>query len=225
VSEQLDGFARADTAVVDDTVRVQRGLADFRPVPQAKAGRAYAALVLAFDSIAERVALIETLGLAVERIDGSYGAYYPRDSSGDGQLFDGTEYATELPSALLVEPSPPPALPVEWRGMPRFEPLPERLTFLVACSSEATRDELAGELGLVVSKKTNGTWSCWWPPRDREDLSALRFDLASAVRVATFHTRTGRVELVCGACGEVFLADPSDSELACVCGFVAAVAA
>jgi hypothetical protein len=67
--------------------------------------------------------------------------------------------------------------PVEWAGLPVFHPAPERnIQLVVTCESEEDRDALIARLGLVIAKKTGKTWSAWWPPREREDLAALRFD-------------------------------------------------
>lgn len=65
---------------------------------------------------------------------------------------------------------------VEWRGLPRFVAKDKPPTLVLSFDSEEQRDELIAQLGLVLAKKTKSTWSAWWPPRDREDLAALRFD-------------------------------------------------
>lgn len=67
--------------------------------------------------------------------------------------------------------------PVEWAGMPAFHPAPKRdIQLVLSFATAEERDELIAQLELVIAKKTRGTWSAWWPPRDREDLAALRFD-------------------------------------------------
>lgn len=62
-----------------------------------------------------------------------------------------------------------------WRGMLAFRPVlsPPKLT--LTCRTEADREELVGRLGCSVSKRTNGTLSVWWPPRERNDFASLRF--------------------------------------------------
>lgn len=66
---------------------------------------------------------------------------------------------------------------IEWTGLPAFHPAPKREDRLVlSFETAAARDELVEQLGLVIAKKTGKTWSAWWPPREREDLAALRFD-------------------------------------------------
>jgi hypothetical protein len=73
-----------------------------------------------------------------------------------------------------------PALELEtWRllGLPAFEPTGERIYLRVKFETETDRDAYAEKDGLKIAKKTRGVLSCWWPPRPREDLSSLRFDI------------------------------------------------
>ncbi len=69
---------------------------------------------------------------------------------------------------------------LDWKGMPRFEPAAERFSLVLSFDAAERRDELVEQLGLIIAKKTRGTWSAWWPPREKEDLSALRFDFGDA---------------------------------------------
>lgn len=64
----------------------------------------------------------------------------------------------------------------EWVGMPEFTPMQQRITLVLAFDSEEKRGELIDQLGLIIAKKTKQTWSAWWPPRELEDLSSLRFE-------------------------------------------------
>jgi hypothetical protein len=66
--------------------------------------------------------------------------------------------------------------PIEWRGLPRFVPKEKPLSLVLSFDSEEDREQLVEQLGLIIAKRTRGTLSAWWPPREREDLSALRFD-------------------------------------------------
>jgi hypothetical protein len=69
--------------------------------------------------------------------------------------------------------------PVEWRGLPEFRPVTRDIRLVLSFDTAEERDRLVEQLGLVISKKTGTTWSAWWPPRDREDLAALRFDFGA----------------------------------------------
>jgi len=66
--------------------------------------------------------------------------------------------------------------PIEWRGLPRFAPVKRDVRLVLTFDDEAGREALIEQLGLILAKKTGQTWSAWWPPRDRDDLAALRFD-------------------------------------------------
>lgn len=67
-----------------------------------------------------------------------------------------------------------------WAGMPEIEATGPRISLVLAFDSEDDRAKLVDQLGLVIAKKTRGTLSAWWPPRDREDLSSLRWETNGA---------------------------------------------
>lgn len=68
----------------------------------------------------------------------------------------------------------------QWTGMPSFEPQGNRIQLVLAFDSEEERETLIDQLDLFIAKKTRQTWSAWWPPREQEDLSSLRFDSGEA---------------------------------------------
>jgi hypothetical protein len=70
--------------------------------------------------------------------------------------------------------------PIEWRGLPRFEAVERDTRLVLTFDTPEQREELIAQLGLILAKKTGQTWSAWWPPRDRDDLAALRFDFDAA---------------------------------------------
>jgi hypothetical protein len=91
--------------------------------------------------------------------------------SNDDALFDSAGLREEVNEADLNAP-------VEWTGLPAFHPAPKREHQLVLTFEDpAKRDDVVRQLGLVIAKKTGPTWSAWYPPRPREDLAALRFDV------------------------------------------------
>ncbi len=64
----------------------------------------------------------------------------------------------------------------EWVGLPQFLPVNAPLKVVISCSTRQDRDALLGVLGIrTVHKGTRGTLSVWWPDREKEDLSSLRF--------------------------------------------------
>ncbi len=74
----------------------------------------------------------------------------------------------------------------EWVGLPEFLPVSDALKVVVSCDSVEDRDRLLRKLGIdVIHKGTRGTLSVWWPNRDKEDLSSLRFEASEGARAAS----------------------------------------
>lgn len=101
--------------------------------------------------------------------------------SGDVSDLLGTGLDAEQLASLVLTTRPESEIrdtnaAAEWVGMPDFEPQAERIKLVLAFDSEADRDTLIEQLGLIIAKKTRQTWSAWWPPRELEDLSSLRFE-------------------------------------------------
>lgn len=70
----------------------------------------------------------------------------------------------------------------EWVGLPAFLPVDAPLKVVISCSSRTDRDALLALLGIrTVHKGTRGTLSVWWPDREKEDLSSLRFTVAAPI--------------------------------------------
>lgn len=63
-----------------------------------------------------------------------------------------------------------------WVGMPAYDNPEEPLKLTLYCTSELERDALIERLGVKVSGGNAGTVSAWWPAKEREDLSAYRFE-------------------------------------------------
>jgi hypothetical protein len=64
-----------------------------------------------------------------------------------------------------------------WVDLPLFISPPDSFRFVVACDSENDRSIALDRLGIrAIAKRTNGVLSVRWPPREREDLSSLRFE-------------------------------------------------
>jgi hypothetical protein len=93
------------------------------------------------------------------------------DTNRDQIGLDGVSRAAEVRDEAELN------APVEWAGLPAFHPAPERnIQLMLSFETQEERDELIKQIGVVIAKKTGKTWSAWWPPREREDLAALRFD-------------------------------------------------
>lgn len=99
----------------------------------------------------------------------------------DGLL--GTGYNAERLAALLYVTRPSSEIggldeAGEWLGMPQFNPedsaKPHRL--IVSFESEDDRAAFMEKIGAtVVQNKDGRVWSIWWPERERERPSDLRF--------------------------------------------------
>lgn len=65
----------------------------------------------------------------------------------------------------------------EWVGMPEYEPGKRLIRFLVLFEDDAAIGDFAERLGINLSIKP-GVWasSIWWPPKEIEDPSSLRFE-------------------------------------------------
>lgn len=107
------------------------------------------------------------------------------DSDGEIDGLLGTGFDEQMLANLIYVTRPQSEIrsmdeAAHWAGMPDFGQVDEPLKIVVSCETPADRDDLMKKLGIhTVAKKTGDTWSAWWPPRDREDLSSLRFDNAT----------------------------------------------
>lgn len=136
------------------------------------------ALVLVFESIADRDELLRQLpGLDVSRPVARWAPAALTLDCGDTRDPGWARRPGRDKAAAIVGSDELRA----WSGLPRFEATGDRISLPIEFDSEADRDSLVAELGLRIAKKTRGTLSCWWPPRDREDLSSLRFESAANV--------------------------------------------
>lgn len=66
----------------------------------------------------------------------------------------------------------------EWEslGMPDYEPGRKKITLVVHFDSEEERDEFIDQQGFNLSAKSGQTWSTWWPPREKKDLSSVLWE-------------------------------------------------
>ncbi len=63
-----------------------------------------------------------------------------------------------------------------WLGMPEYGSSREEFQLVITFENEALRDELMKLINVSkTSTRLRKTWSCWWPERDQEDTSSLKF--------------------------------------------------
>jgi hypothetical protein len=64
----------------------------------------------------------------------------------------------------------------QWVGLPGFEPGKPSILLMVHFDTPDDRQKLLDQIGIgTISHKIRETWSVWWPPRERQDLSSVRF--------------------------------------------------
>jgi len=61
-------------------------------------------------------------------------------------------------------------------GMPDYENGVLPFKIIISFRTEEDRQQFATKAGLTVNKKESATWMTWWPYREAEDLSSLRFE-------------------------------------------------
>ncbi len=65
----------------------------------------------------------------------------------------------------------------EWVGMPAYDSDdPISVAVSIQFDTEADRAKFVDKMDLEVTMRHGRTWSTWWPPRVRNDISSLRWD-------------------------------------------------
>jgi hypothetical protein len=67
----------------------------------------------------------------------------------------------------------------EWVGMPDYEVSGESFSVVVNFAGEDARAKFIQANGLVVFK-SQGTYTAWWPPRERDDRQSVRWESGAA---------------------------------------------
>jgi hypothetical protein len=101
----------------------------------------------------------------------------------------GTGYDEMMLANLLYVTAPPGGTDADqaaqWAeaGMPEFANGALPLKLIVSFRTQADRIAFADQFGLRILKREAATWVTWWPYREQEDTSALRFDSAEQTRM------------------------------------------
>lgn len=61
----------------------------------------------------------------------------------------------------------------QWVGMPEYDPVKSALKVIVSFDTEEARQDFFNRLGYTF---TEATKSVWWPPKNDDDVSSLRFE-------------------------------------------------
>jgi hypothetical protein len=94
----------------------------------------------------------------------------------------GTGYDPTMLKALSFVTAPPDVKGERdagegWTGLPAYEGGVTGLRIVVHIESEVDRERFMKLIGAsVVNKKSGGTWSIWFPEKQRQDLASLRFE-------------------------------------------------
>lgn len=64
----------------------------------------------------------------------------------------------------------------EWVGMPDYIPKEDPIKITIQFRSEEDREVFANLSKLKMGKDGGTTWSCWWPPKDKEDISSVMYE-------------------------------------------------
>jgi hypothetical protein len=106
------------------------------------------------------------------------------DEGGDLGLL-GTGYDEQMLANLLYVTRPESEIQSmdeasHWVGMPEYNAIIPPPKLIISFESEAERDNFLKWLDqkepTQIMGKNRDTWSMWWPPRDKEDLKALKWE-------------------------------------------------
>lgn len=64
----------------------------------------------------------------------------------------------------------------EWVGMPDYQAKDDPIKIAIQFRSEEDREVFAGLSKLKMGKDGGTTWSCWWPPKENEDISSVKYE-------------------------------------------------
>jgi hypothetical protein len=64
----------------------------------------------------------------------------------------------------------------QWAGMPEYEEGENPLRLVVSFRSAGDRKKFCEGAKLVALKMSTQTWSCWWPEKEIDDRSSVRFE-------------------------------------------------
>lgn len=90
----------------------------------------------------------------------------------------GTGYDERMLASLVMVTRPASEIAdhneaAEWVGMPEYDTSPKTPILIISFRTKEDRQKFADEMGYNV---TDSTKSVWWPPREREDLKAVKFE-------------------------------------------------
>jgi hypothetical protein len=64
----------------------------------------------------------------------------------------------------------------EWVGMPDYQAKDDVIKITIQFRSEEDREVFSNLSKLKMGKDGGTTWSCWWPPKEKEDISSVKYE-------------------------------------------------
>lgn len=64
----------------------------------------------------------------------------------------------------------------EWVGMPDYEPKDDFIKYTIQFRSAEDRQKFAQLTGMELFSNERKTWSAWWPKKEKEDLSSVKYE-------------------------------------------------
>jgi len=64
----------------------------------------------------------------------------------------------------------------QWVGMPEYENGKDSIKIIVHFENKKDREKFAEISGIGLMKAGENNWSAWWPPKNRNDIAAIRFE-------------------------------------------------
>lgn len=101
-----------------------------------------------------------------------------KEADGDGLL--GTGYDEQSLAALVMVTRSATEIAdfdaaAEWVGMPEYDASKRQYTLMMLFVTEADRNEFIRVKDVTVSLTRSGSPSAWWPSRDKDDLSSVKW--------------------------------------------------
>ena len=93
----------------------------------------------------------------------------------------GTGYDDQMLAALAMITRPQSEIEdaneaAHWAGMPGFQPGAEDIKLSVHFRTDADREAFVKEFKIVIRQKEKTVWKTWWPEKEKDDVSSVRFE-------------------------------------------------
>jgi hypothetical protein len=66
-----------------------------------------------------------------------------------------------------------------WTGLPAYDSSSENPQLIVNFAVRSDMELFAQKMGVVLEKKNRNSYTCWWPVREKKDLTSVKFEDAT----------------------------------------------